>query len=75
MENHRVRALFASRKAVLSKGIDLESEIRGLLKVFGIKLPAKLGHGSFDAAVRDIIEADATLSHALLPMAVRSGHR
>jgi hypothetical protein len=48
MENHRVRALFASRKAVLSKGIDLESEIRGLLKVFGIKLPAKLGHGSFE---------------------------
>jgi len=28
----------------------------------------KLGHGPFDAAVRDIITTDATLSHALMPM-------
>ena len=34
--------------------VDLENEIRGLFKVFGIKLPPKLGHGAFDAAVRDI---------------------
>ena len=68
MASHRVRALLSSRKAVLSKCIDLENEIRGLFKVFGIKLPPKLGHGSFDAAVRDIIETDATLSFALLPM-------
>jgi transposase len=27
-----------------------------------------LGHGAFDEAVRDIIEADDTLSHVLLPM-------
>ena len=68
MASHRVRALLSSRKAVLTKCIDLENEIRGLFKVFGIKLPPKLGHGAFDAAVRDIIEADATLSHALLPL-------
>jgi len=68
MESHRIRALLSSRKAVLCKCIDLENEIRGLFKVFGIKLPAKLGHGAFDAAVRHIIETDATLSHALLPL-------
>ena len=68
MASHRIRALLASRKAVLNKCIDLENEIRGLFKVFGIKLPPKLGHGAFDAAVRDIIETDATLSHALLPL-------
>jgi transposase len=68
MESHRVRALLSSRKAVLCKCIDLENEIRGLFKVFGIKLPPKLGHGAFDAAVRDIITTDATLSHALLPL-------
>ena len=44
----------SSRKAVLSKCIDLESEIRGLFKIFGIKLPPKLGHGSFHTAVRSI---------------------
>jgi len=68
MESHRVRALLSSRKAVLSKCIDLENEIRGLFKVFGIKLPSKLGHGSFDAAVRDIITVDTTLNQSLLAL-------
>ncbi len=68
MQSHRIRALLASRKAVLSKCIDLENEVRGLFKVFGIELPPKLGHGAFDASVRDIIEADENLSHALLPL-------
>jgi transposase len=68
IESHQVRALLSSRKAVLAKCIDLEQEIRGLFKVFGIKLPARLGHGSFDPKVRPLIEADEALSHALLPM-------
>ena len=53
---------------MLSKCIDLENEIRGLFKVFGIKLPPRLGHGAFDARVRDTIESDPALTHALLPM-------
>ncbi len=68
MASHHIRMLLSSRKAVLSKCVDLENEIRGLFKVFGIKLPPKLGHGAFDAAVRDIIQADSTLAYALLPM-------
>ncbi len=68
LESHRIRALLASRKAVLSKCIDLENEIRGLFKVFGIKLPARLGHGAFDGKVRATIEADPALTHALLPV-------
>ena len=66
MASHHIRMLLSSRKAVLSKCVDLENEVRGLFKIFGIKLPPKLGHGAFDNAVRDIIEVDATLSHALL---------
>ena len=53
---------------MLVKCIDLENEIRGLFKVFGIKLPPILNDGSFDAAVRGIIETDTTLSHSLLPL-------
>ena len=68
IESHHIRMLLSSRRAVLSKCVDLENEVRGLFKVFGIKLPAKLGHGAFDAAVRDIIEADSALTHALLPL-------
>ena len=38
LERHHIRTLFSSRKAVLSKCVDLENEVRGLFKVFGIKL-------------------------------------
>ncbi len=68
IESHHIRMLLSSRRAVLSKCVDLENEVRGLFKIFGIKLPPKLGHGAFDATVRDIIEADEALSHALLPL-------
>jgi transposase len=68
MASHHIRMLLSSRKAVLSKCVDLENEVRGLFKIFGIILPPKLGHGAFDPAVRDIIEAGETLSHALLPL-------
>lgn len=67
-ESHYERALLVSRKTILRKCIDLENEIRGLFKVFGIRLPAALGHHRFDETVRPIIEADDGLSHALLPM-------
>lgn len=66
--SHYIRALLSSRKAVLRKCIDLENEIRGLFKVFGIKLPASLGHGPFDARVRPLIETDPGLADALLPV-------
>jgi transposase len=68
MQSHHIRMLLSSRKAVLSKCVDLENEVRGLFKIFGIKLPPKLGHGAFDVTVRGIIETDETLSHALLPL-------
>ena len=68
IESHHIRMLLSSRRAVLSKCVDLENEVRGLFKIFGIKLPPKLGHGVFDITVRGIIEADEALSHALLPL-------
>lgn len=66
--SHYDRALLTSRKTVLRKCIDLELEIRGLLRVFGIRLPPTLSHRRFEADVRVIIEADEGLAHALLPM-------
>jgi len=68
IESHHIRMLLSSRRAVLSKCVDLENEVRGLFKIFGLKLPPKLGHGAFDHTVRDIIETDQALSHALLPL-------
>lgn len=62
------RALLTSRKVMRRKCIDLENEIRGVLKVFGVKLPMRLSRGACDRAVREIITSDPGLSHALLPM-------
>jgi transposase len=67
-ESLYTRALLTSRKVMQRKCIDLENEIRGVLKVFGVKLPMRLSRGAFDRAVRDIIVGDPGLSLALLPM-------
>ncbi len=67
-EAHGVRVLLSARKALLSKTIDLANEVRGLLKIFGIRLPKTVKHGSFDGVVRPMIEVDDVLAHALLPL-------
>lgn len=67
-ESHYIRTLLTSRKAVLRRCVDLENEIRGLLKVFGICLPPSLAHHRFAETVRPIIEADKALAFALLPI-------
>jgi len=67
-ESHQIRALLSSRKAVLAKCVDLENELRGLLKVFGIRLPSKVAHGSFDTRLRPLVSAEPALARALVPM-------
>ena len=68
LHSHRVRALLASRKAILAKCVDLETELRGLLRVCGIRLAPRVGHGSFDAQVRQTFADDEMLSCALVPL-------
>ena len=63
LQSHQIRALLSSRKAVLAKCVDLENEIRGLFKVFGIKLPPRLGHGSFDGAFRELDNRTRKMAH------------
>ena len=68
LHSHQGRALLASRKAILKKCVDLENELRGLLKVFGIRLPSRVGHGSFDAELRETVSSDEMLACALVPL-------
>ena len=67
-EAHGVRALLSTRKALLTKTMDLANKVRGLLNIFCIRLPKTVNHGSFDDAVRPIIEMDDVLAHALVPL-------
>ena len=73
LESHQVRALLASRKAILTKCVDLENELRGLLKIFGVLLASRVGHGSFDEAVRQAATAEPLLA-ADDRTGSRSGH-
>jgi transposase len=67
-EAHGQRALLRTRKALLKKTMDLANEVRGLLKIFGIRLPQTVKHGSFDGIVRPLIEMDDILAHAMVPL-------
>lgn len=68
MESHLIRALLSGRKTVLRKCVDLENEIRGLIRLLGIKLPGSVKHGSFDELVRPIVEEHGLMTHSLIPL-------
>ena len=67
-EAHGLRALLSTRKALLKKTMDLANEVRGLLKIFGVRLPRTVKHGSFDGLVRPMVEMDEVLAHAVVPL-------
>ncbi len=67
-EAHSLRVLLSSRKAIQKKCIDLANEVRGLFRIFGLRLPSRVDQGSFDEVVRPMVEADPDLSYALLPL-------
>lgn len=67
-EAHGLRALLSTRKALLKKTMDLANEVRGLLKIFGVRLPRTVKHGSFDGLVRPMIEMDDVLANAVIPL-------
>jgi transposase len=48
--------------------VDLENELRGLRKIFGIRLASKVAHGAYDATLRPLVESDPILARALVPL-------
>ncbi|MFG6569073.1 MULTISPECIES: transposase [Sulfitobacter] len=65
-EAHSVRASLSTRKALLKKTINLATEVRGLLNIFGFRLPKTVKHGRFDDLVRPMIEMDEVLANAII---------
>jgi hypothetical protein len=51
-----VGALLSTGKALLSKTLDFANEVRGLLKVFGLRLPKTVQHGC--SAKRVVLSLD-----------------
>ena len=68
MESHLIRAMLTSRKAVLKKCVDLENEVRGLIRLLGIKLPGTVKHGAFDDYVRPLVIENGLMAESVIPL-------
>lgn len=65
--SQQLRVLLRHRKILQSKRQDLENELRGTLKAFGLKL-GKVGAGKFAARVREIVAGEPWLARLAEPM-------
>lgn len=68
-ESHRIKALLLSRDQLVRMKRQVYGQIRGVLRPFGIRLPARAGTARFDAAARAAVREDDVLYaciHSLL---------
>ncbi len=66
-ESHRLRLLLRNRKTLQRKAIDIESEIRGTLKAFGLKV-GKAGKRLFKQKVCELLADQPELGEMVRPM-------
>ena len=67
VSSQEMRALLASRKAVLDAIIRMELSLRGVLRNFGLKL-GRVSKGRYEARVRELIAGNAMLEAAAEPI-------
>jgi transposase len=68
--SQELRMLLTNRKTLLVKQIDLENEIRGTLRVFGLKLAGRITQASFEQRALDLVADNPRLETMLRPMLV-----
>lgn len=66
--SQEMRMLLANRKMLLIKQIDIENEIRGTLRVFGLKLAGRITRTSFEERALDLVADKPRLMAMLRPM-------
>jgi transposase len=66
--SQEMRMLLANRKTLLIKQIDIENEIRGTLRVFGLKLAGRITRTSFEERALDLVADKPRLMAMLRPM-------
>jgi transposase len=62
--------LLTNRKTLLSKKIDIENEVRGTLRVFGIKLAGRITDAAFEKRALEVVEDKPKLLAMVRPMLV-----
>lgn len=65
--SQELRALFGARKTLQNKALDIENDIRGLLRNFGLKV-GQVSTGRFETRVRELIESEPALAGAIEPL-------
>ncbi len=62
--SHRIKALLGARDQLVRSRRALLNQIRGMLRPFGVRLPARQGTKRFAAAVEEAVAGDAVLGAA-----------
>ena len=66
-ESQRLKMLINNRRFLVEQRVDIENQIRGTLKVFGLKIGA-VTEKQYEARVRELIQADGELEVSLIPL-------
>jgi len=64
-ESQTWRSLLSAREQLVRTKRDVSNQIRGLLRPFGIRIPARAGSANFDAAAREAVAGDPVLAPAV----------
>jgi transposase len=71
--SQKLRVLLQSRRCLLDKRLDIERQIRGALKTFGIKVGVTTA-ATYESRIRDLIKDDKELREFLDPLLVAGRH-
>lgn len=66
-ESQKLRILLHNRRCLLDKRLDIDSQIRGTIKVFGLKV-GRVTPATYETRVRTLIEDQEELQAYILPM-------
>lgn len=66
-ESQKIRVLLNNRSCLNSKRIDLENQIRGTLKIFGLKI-GKVTKAQYEPRIREMIKDDQELQCYIEPL-------
>lgn len=67
--SQKLRVLLNNRRCLLDKRLDIENQVRGTLKVFGLKTGA-VGKAGYEARIHELIEGEQELQAYILPLLV-----
>lgn len=66
-ESQKLRVLLNNRRCLLDKRIDIENQIRGTLKIFGLKT-GKIGRAGYEGRIRELVDGNQELEAYIIPM-------